>query len=243
MAVREATGALLDGAALPFRRGSGCIMTVRSRASIFPRWTMACAPRTARVGLAGLPRQAIRARGEASRRLFPAARPPGGVALMDIRFLSRAEFDRVHFYRYITFVILMAAALLVVFGHGAAPRADVLLVGGGLSAMALRFAVEWWRLRSCAPAFINDDALFMSSDAGRRKIPLAQVVSVRSMHSVFMVRRYQSWSDHVAFLELTLRSGARVRTLVESAVLEHPAARDSVEALRAAVAAARAKQA
>ncbi|MDH1261844.1 hypothetical protein [Pseudomonas sp. GD03944] len=160
---------------------------------------------------------------------------------MDIRFLTLMEFQRVYFYRFITLAILAAIGLVILFGAATAPVSDLLFVGGVLLLMGWRFGVECLRLKKCGPAFIHNDELVISRDANRRQIPLTNIRSVTSKHSFFMVRRYQSWSDHLAFLEFTLNTGERVYTLVESAVFERPAAKQSLAALQAAVLAAKVK--
>jgi len=40
---------------------------------------------------------------------------------------------------------------------------------------------------------------------------------------ILMARRYRSWSECIAFLNITLTNGKRVHTMVESAALEFPA--------------------
>jgi hypothetical protein len=109
--------------------------------------------------------------------------------------------------------------------------------------MSGRFAVEWRRLSKCAPACIHDDELIVSGASSHRQIPLQEIRSITSSHSIFMVRRYRSWTDHLAFLEFTLSSGERVHTLVESAVFEFPAGKRSLLQMRQAVLAAKRKPA
>lgn len=162
---------------------------------------------------------------------------------MDIRFLSLMEFQSVYFYRFITLAILLAIGMLVLVKFDESSRTDVLLIGGCLFVMAWRFAVECLRLIKCGPASIHNDELLISGENSSRRIALGQIRSVKSRHSVFMVRRYQSWSDHLAFLEFTLNNGERLYTLAESAVFEYPAAKQSLAALRTAVLAAKVKTA
>lgn len=160
---------------------------------------------------------------------------------MDIRFLTLMEFQRVYFYRLITLAILAGIGLLILFGASKAPFSDLLFVAGVLLIMSWRFGVECLRLKKCGPAFIHNDELVISREADRQQIPLTSIRSVKSKHSFFMVRRYQSWSDHLAFLEFTLNNGERVYTLVESAVFEFPAAKQSLAAFRDAILTAKMK--
>lgn len=154
---------------------------------------------------------------------------------MDMRLLPQTEFDSVHFYRIFTLLILLAIGALTL-GHivkgSAALVSPVPLV---LLAMSGRFAVEWLRVAKCQPAFIHNDELVLCGEKNHRQIPMVQVSSVKTKHSLFMVRRYRSWSEHVAFLQLTLNDGERVYTLVESAVFELPAAKNTLNAVEAAV--------
>ncbi|MBD9368720.1 hypothetical protein [Xanthomonas sp. XNM01] len=158
---------------------------------------------------------------------------------MDVRFLSLAELERAHFYRAVTLSMLVAIGILLLIRPGDASPASLALVGAGLGLLAWRFAVEWRRLGRCVPVVPDGDGLLIVGDAAHRRIALADIAAVTSRHSILTVRRYRSWSEHLAFVEIRLRSGARVHTLAESAVFEHPPARDSLAALRAAVAAAR----
>lgn len=161
---------------------------------------------------------------------------------MEIRFLTFPEFHSVYFYRSITLAILLAMGVLILIKAPAASPSDLLVVGGGLFIMGSRFAVECLRLKKCGTASIHNDELFIAlGDGGHRQIPLTTIRSIKSRHSVFMVRRYRSWSDHLAFLEFTLNNGERVSTLVESAVFEFPAGKETLKALRTTVAAAKAK--
>src|SRR5690606_19708060 len=104
-----------------------------------------------------------------------------------------------------------------------------------------RFIVEWRRIAKSQPTFIHADELVLCSEDGNRRIPLAKISSTKARHSLFMVRRYRSWSEHVAFLELTLNSGERLYTLAESAVFEMPPAKDTVKAIEAAILGAKMK--
>ena len=159
---------------------------------------------------------------------------------MDLRFLPPAEFDRVYFYRALTLVILMATAGIIVFNSGAATRVEFAFACACLLAFGWRFALEWIRVRRSAPALLDDDALVFSGANARRRIPLRSIRTVRSTHSILMARRYRSWTQCIAFLDITLTNGKRVHTLVESAVLEFPAGKETLRAIRSAVAAAKA---
>ncbi len=160
---------------------------------------------------------------------------------MDIRFLSLSEFHSLYFYRFITLAILLAIGGLILFKLFETPLSDTALVTGCLLVMAWRFAVEWRRVQKSAPAFLHNDELVIASANSHQQIPLAKIRSIKSRHCIFMARRYRSWDDHVAFLEITLNNGERAFTLVESAVLEFPAGKQTLEALRATVATAKAK--
>jgi len=162
---------------------------------------------------------------------------------MDIRFLTLMEFQSVYFYRFVTLAIFLAMGVFALIKLGDMTRSELLFIGPCLLIMWSRFAVECLRLNKCGPAFIHNDELVISRDAGHRQIPLKHIRSIRSKHSVFMVRRYRSWSDHLAFLEFTLDNGERVYTLAESAVFEYPAAKQSLAALQAAVLAAKVQSA
>lgn len=154
---------------------------------------------------------------------------------MDMRLLPQTEFDRVHFYRIFTLLILLAISALTLSEIVKGSAALVSPVPLVLLALSGRFAVEWLRVAKCQPAFIHNDELLLCGEQDHRHIPLSQVSSVKTKHSLFMVRRYRSWSEHVAFLELTLNDGQRIYTLVESAVLEFPAAKSTLKAVDAAV--------
>lgn len=103
--------------------------------------------------------------------------------------------------------------------------------------------MKWIHLRKAGPASIHGDELIISNENDHRRIPLVSVHTVTTKHSLFMVRRYRSWSEHLAFVEVTLHNGERVYTLAESAVFESPAAKRSVAAIQAAVLAAKVKSA
>lgn len=158
---------------------------------------------------------------------------------MEIRLLSRTEFDNVHFYRTFTLLILLALGVFTVIKlvagaitlFSAVPMVMVILIG--------RFAVEWLRVAKCEPAFIDNDELVLCGEKSHRRIPLTTISSVRSRHSLFMVRRYRSWSEHLAFLQFTLNNGELVQTLTESAVFEFPAGGATLKAVEAAILAAK----
>lgn len=160
---------------------------------------------------------------------------------MDIRFLTFPDFHSVYFYRSITLAILVAIGGLVLFKASAMRLPELLLVGGCLLLMGWRFAVEWHRLSKAGPASIHNDELIIASESDHRQIPLSSVRAVATKHSLFMVRRYRSWTEHLAFVEFTLHSGERLYTLAESAVFEKPAAKRSLAAIQAAVMAAKVK--
>jgi hypothetical protein len=162
---------------------------------------------------------------------------------MDIRFLTFPDFHSVYFYRSITLAILLAIAGLVLFKAPATRLPELLLVGGCLLLMGWRFAVEWRRLNKAGAASIHNDELIVASESDHRRIPLSSVHAVATKHSLFMVRRYRSWSEHLAFVEFTLHNGECVYTLAESAVFEKPAAKRSLAAIQAAVMAAKVKSA
>ncbi|MFR0690121.1 hypothetical protein ACLUTX_12045 [Enterobacterales bacterium AE_CKDN230030158-1A_HGKHYDSX7] len=154
---------------------------------------------------------------------------------MDVRFLPQTEFDNVHFYRAVTLLILLAMAAFtliklfsgVVSLFSALPLCLLLLAG--------RFALEWRRVARAEPAFIDKGELVLCGKDSHRQIPLERISSVRTRHSLFMVRRYRSWSEHLAFVEFTLVNGERVCTLAESRVFELPAASATLTAIDAAI--------
>jgi hypothetical protein len=80
----------------------------------------------------------------------------------------------------------------------------------------------------------------LAGPGGRRRIPLRSIRAARTAHSILMARRYRSWSEGLAFLEITLTNGQRVHTLVESGVWEFPAGKETLGALRSAVVEAKA---
>lgn len=160
---------------------------------------------------------------------------------MEVRFLPQTEFDNVHFYRAVTLLILLAMAVftLIKVFSGVVALFSVLplclLLGG-------RFAVEWRRVSKAERAFIDKGELVLCGQDSHRQIALETISSVRSRHSLFMVRRYRSWSEHLAFVEFTLANGERVPTLAESRVLERPAASGTLAAVESAILAAKVKR-
>lgn len=162
---------------------------------------------------------------------------------MDLPFLSLPEFHRVYFYRFVTFGFLALAGVLSVVKLSEMTPGERMVILPCLLLMCGRFAVEWIRLSRCAPASIHNAELIITSDGGHRQIPLKDIRSVTSNHSIFMVRRYRSWTDHLAFLQFTLSNGERVHTLVESAVFELPAGKKSLLAIRQAILEAKIKPA
>ena len=160
---------------------------------------------------------------------------------MDTRFLTLMEFQNVYFYRFVTLAILVAVGVLLLFALPEMKRSEIWLVVPVLFIMWGRFAVEYVRVNKCGPAFIHNDELVITRAASHRQIPLTRIRSITSKHSLFMVRRYRSWTDHLAFLEVTLNNGERVYTLAESKVLEYPAGKKTLSAIQAAVLAAKTK--
>lgn len=161
---------------------------------------------------------------------------------MEVRFLPQTEFDNVHFYRAVTLLILLAmvAFTLIKLFNGvvalfsALPLCLLVLVG--------RFTVEWLRVSRAEPAFIDKGELVLCGKDSHRQIPLEKISSVRSRHSLFMVRRYRSWSEHLAFVEFTLDGGERVSSLAESRVFERPPASGTLAEVEAAILAAKVKR-
>ena len=160
---------------------------------------------------------------------------------MDTRFLTLMEFQNVYFYRFVTLAIFVTIGVLLLFAWPDMKHAEIWVVVPVLFILWGRFAVEYVRLKQCGPASIHNDELVISRDAGNRQIPLTRIRSVTSKHSLFMVRRYRSWTDHLAFLQVTLNNGERVYTLAESKVFEYPAGKQTLSALQAAVLAAKTK--
>ncbi|MDG9855192.1 hypothetical protein N5C93_29915 [Pseudomonas nitroreducens] len=161
---------------------------------------------------------------------------------MDVRFLPQPEFDNVHFYRAMTLLILLAMAaftLIKMFGGAIGVFSGLPLF---LLLLGWRFAVEWRRVSQAEPAFIDKGELVLCGKQSHRQIALERISSVRSRHSLFMVRRYRSWSEHLGFVEFTLNDGERVSTLAESQVFERPAASGTLAAIEAAILEAKVKR-
>lgn len=161
---------------------------------------------------------------------------------MDTRFLTFMEFQSVYFYRSITLAIFVTSGVLLLFALPEMKRAEMSVITPVLLILWGRFAVEYFRVKKSGPAFVHGDELVISGVAGRRQVPLTHIRSVSSKHSVFMARRYRSWTDHVAFLQVTLTNGECVHTLVESKVFEFPAGKATLGAMQAAVLAAKTKE-
>jgi len=161
---------------------------------------------------------------------------------MDVRFLPQPEFDNVHFYRAMTLLILLAMAAFTVINIF---NGKVALFSGlplFLLVLGARFALEWQRVARAEPAFIDKGELVLCGKQSHRQVALEKIRTVRSRHSLFMVRRYRSWSEHLAFVEFTLDSGERVSTLAESGVFERPAAGGTLTAINSAILAAKMKR-
>ncbi|WP_447751400.1 hypothetical protein [Pseudomonas nicosulfuronedens] len=161
---------------------------------------------------------------------------------MDVRFLPQTEFDNVHFYRAVTLLILLAMITftLIKMFSGVVSLFSALPLC--LLLLGWRFAIEWRRVARAEPAFIDKGELVLCGKESHRQIALEKIRTVRSRHSLFMVRRYRSWTEHLAFVEFTLDSGERVSTLAESGVLELPAASGTLAAVDSAIVAAKVKR-
>lgn len=161
---------------------------------------------------------------------------------MDVRFLSQTEFDKVHFYRAMTLLLLLAMTaftLINIFSGKVALLSGLSLF---LLVMDARFALEWLRVARAEPAFIDKGELVLCGKNRHRQIALERIQSLRSRHSLFMVRRYRSWSEHLAFVEFTLKNGERVYTLAESHTFERPAASGTLAAVETAILEAKVKR-
>ncbi|MDD0842832.1 hypothetical protein [Pseudomonas sp. Gutcm_11s] len=158
---------------------------------------------------------------------------------MDVRLLPQLEFGNVHFYRVVTLLFLLVIVGITLTGVADGEVALFSLLPLVVLAMLCRFGIEWLRVSRCQPAFIHDDELVLCGDDSNLRVELTKISSVRSRHSLFMVRRYRSWSDHLAFVQLTLNDGTRLCTLAESAIFEFPPAKSTVRALEAEILAAK----
>lgn len=90
-------------------------------------------------------------------------------------------------------------------------RTDALVVCLGALILMARFSMEWLRVKKSEPAFLHEDELVVSNADGHRRIPLTSISSIRSKHSLFMVRRYRSWTDRVSGIHAEQRR-TRVHT-------------------------------
>ncbi len=160
---------------------------------------------------------------------------------MEVRLLPQPEFDSVHFFRTVTLLFLLAIGVITLKGLADGEIALLSPLPFVVLIMASRFAVEWLRVAKCQPAFIHEDELVLCGADSHQRIPLSKISSVKSKHSIFMTRRYRSWSEHVAFLQFTLNNGERAYTLAESAVFEFPPAKRTVQAVDAAILCAKMK--
>ena len=160
---------------------------------------------------------------------------------MEVRLLRQSEFGNVQFYRIITLLFLLGIAGITLKGLANGEFALLSPLPCVVLVMACRFIVEWRRVDKSQPAFIHTDELVLCGEACNRQIPLAKISSIKARHSIFMVRRYRSWSEHVTFIELTLNSGERLYTLAESAVFEMPPAKVTVKAIETAILSAKMK--
>ncbi|WP_394561235.1 hypothetical protein [Aquipseudomonas alcaligenes] len=158
---------------------------------------------------------------------------------MEVRLLPLLEFGNVHFYRIVTLFFLLLIGGITLKGVADSEFALLSFLPLVMLAMALRFGLEWLRVSRCRPAFIHDDELVLCGADSNLRVELTKISSVRSSHSLFMVRRYRSWSDHLAFVQLTLNDGTRLHTLAESATFEFPPAKSTVRALEAEILAAK----
>ena len=153
---------------------------------------------------------------------------------MDLRLLTLSEFHKVYFYRLITLVLLVVISGMTVMALLEKPNGEAKVLALFMLLMTGRFAFEWFWVKRGVPVLLHDDELVVTG-AEHRRIALTQVRSVTSRHAIFMTRRYRSWSEHLAFMELTLNNGERVMTLSESGVFDFPAGKETLAALRAMV--------
>ncbi|PTQ70033.1 hypothetical protein [Pseudomonas sp. GV071] len=158
---------------------------------------------------------------------------------MELRLLTLSEIHKVHFYRLITLVCLSAMALMMLFALLEKATTETQVFSLVVLALLWRFGWEWLKVSRCSPMFVHGDELVVTHKGETRRIALTQVREVTSKHAIFMTRRYRSWSEHLAFMQLTLHSGERLFTLAESGVLEFPAGKVTLQALRAVVVAAK----
>ncbi|MEK1943692.1 MAG: hypothetical protein AAAB16_25235 [Pseudomonas sp.] len=161
---------------------------------------------------------------------------------MDMRFLTLLDYQSVHLYKFITLTCFVLMTVMAALGATTMTRGDMVFLVPLLLLLWGRFAVEYRRLRKCAMAFVHNDELVLTQGHSHRQIPLASITAVKSQYSLLIARRYRSWTEHVAFLQVTLNTGERVYTLVESAVLEVPPGKETLAGVQAAVLAAKGKR-
>ncbi len=153
---------------------------------------------------------------------------------MDLRLLTLSEFHKVYFYRLITLLLLVVMSGMTVMALFETPNGEAKVFALFMLLITGRFTVEWFWVKRSLPVLVHGDEL-MVTGLEHRRIPLTQVRSVTSRHAIFMTRRYRSWSEHLAFIELTLNNGERVTTLSESGVFDFPAGKETLATLRAMV--------
>ncbi|MEN0106880.1 MAG: hypothetical protein AAGC84_10690 [Pseudomonas sp.] len=158
---------------------------------------------------------------------------------LDLRLLTLSEIHKVHFYRAITLLCLAVVGVMMVCALVTQPTTETLVFSLLVAAMLWRFGWEWLLVSRCTPVFVHGTELVVGGMAGTRRIVLTQVREVQSRHAIFMTRRYRSWSEHLAFMQVTLNNGERIYALAESGVFEFPAGKVTLLALRAAVAEAK----
>ncbi|GLK89375.1 hypothetical protein [Pseudomonas turukhanskensis] len=154
---------------------------------------------------------------------------------MDLRLLTLPEIHKVHFYRLITLVCLSVIGVMTVFALLEKTTTEAQVFALVVLVMLARFGWEWVTVSRCTPVFVLGDELVLAGEHGSRRVPLTQVREVTSRHAIFMTRRYRSWSEHLAFMQLTLATGERIFTLAESGVFEFPAGKITLAALQAVV--------
>jgi hypothetical protein len=154
---------------------------------------------------------------------------------MDLRLLTLPEIHKVHFYRLITLVCLSVIGVMTVCALLKNATTETQFFALVVLVMLGRFGWEWLTVSKCTPVFVLGDELVLAGEHINRRVPLTQVREVKSRHAIFMTRRYRSWSEHLAFMQLTLATGERVFTLAESGVLEFPAGKVTLAALQAVV--------
>ncbi len=123
---------------------------------------------------------------------------------MAMRFLTLLDYQSVHFYKFITLTCFVAMIAMGALGAAATTGGDIAFLVPCLLLLWGRFAVEYWRLKKCAMAFVYNDELVLTQGNAHRHIALASIAQVTSQHSLFIARRYRSWREHVAFLQITL---------------------------------------